>query len=497
MIFELILTSNKNRLINKKNSALVKFFHEKELSKKFNLFLKQEKIELNQNQAANFFAKKEELLFAFTHKGSPDLLIAKKHKDENLTNDLLRNTLSAIIIRLKNESIQNLEIDIPPYSDFKELFSSETNYFESALEGIYLGNYDFEIYKTEKSKKQKLNVNIMSEGKTISSDQLLNCQNKMKAVSFARDLVNEPASTLTPQELARRVKLNLKHNSLRIKILNKKELQNRKMNAILAVGAASENDPLLIELHYKPSGKLKRKIALVGKGVTYDSGGLSIKPTSSMLEMKGDMAGAAAVIGTIAAAAALKLPIEIIGVIPAVENMISGKSYKPGDIVKTASGKSIEVKDTDAEGRIILADALEYACKQKPDEIIDFATLTGACVVALGETTAAMFTKNDKLAQALEDSSKSSFERIWRMPFYSDYKEQLKSEMADISNLGTRWGGSITAAIFLEHFVDKKIPYVHLDIAGPALKHKFTSYTEKYDTGFGVRLMIDYLSNLA
>jgi leucyl aminopeptidase len=176
--------------------------------------------------------------------------------------------------------------------------------------------------------------------------------------------------------------------------------------------------------------------------------------------------------------------------------MVNGSSYKPGDIVIASSGKSIEVRDTDAEGRIILADALHYASKQKPDEIIDFATLTGAVVVALGEIAAGLFTNDDRLADELSGSGRSTYERLWRMPFWSDYNSMIKSEIADVSNLGPRWGGAITAGKFLENFVDEKIPWAHIDIAGPAIKHKSNNYTEKYDTGFGVRLMIDYLSRI-
>ena len=189
------------------------------------------------------------------------------------------------------------------------------------------------------------------------------------------------------------------------------------------------------------------------------------------------------------------LPVELIGIVPAVENAIAGNAYKPGDVVKTASGKSIEVKDTDAEGRIILADALEYASKQKPDEIIDFATLTGAVVVALGEYAVGLFTKNDSIANSLTDAGMRTYERVWRLPFWDDYNKLVKSDIADVKNLGPRWGGSITAGKFLENFVDENIPWAHLDIAGVSLANDLNNYTKKWHTGFGVRLMIDYLEN--
>ncbi|MCW8848991.1 MAG: leucyl aminopeptidase family protein, partial [Melioribacteraceae bacterium] len=272
-----------------------------------------------------------------------------------------------------------------------------------------------------------------------------------------------------------------------------KELIKRKMNAIISVGKGSDNKPKLIIAHYKPKSKSIKKIALVGKGVTYDTGGLSIKPTSGMLDMKADMSGGGVVFGIIKVAEKLKLPIELIGIVPAVENAINGNAYKPGDVISTASGKTIEVKDTDAEGRIVLADALEYASKQKPDEIIDFATLTGAAVVALGEMAAAVFTKNDKMSSNLIEASQVTYEHAWPMPFWDEYNKLIESKIADVSNLGPRWGGAITAGKFLEHFVDEKIPWTHIDIAGPSLKHDLTNYTKDYCTGYGVRLITKYL----
>jgi leucyl aminopeptidase len=229
----------------------------------------------------------------------------------------------------------------------------------------------------------------------------------------------------------------------------------------------------------------------------FDSGGISIKPAQNMWEMKADMSGAAVVAGVILSAVSAKLNINLIGVIPAAENMPSGTAFKPGDIIRTASGKTVEIDNTDAEGRVVLADALDYASKEKPDIILDLATLTGACVVALGDFTAGLFTKNDDLSAKLAASSKTTHERIWPMPMWDDYNKYNKSELADIKNLGGRWGGAVYAAKFLENFVDKKIPWAHLDIAGPAMPNDFSSYTKIYMTGFGVRLLFDYLSRLS
>ncbi|MEJ2105375.1 MAG: leucyl aminopeptidase family protein [Ignavibacteriaceae bacterium] len=238
-------------------------------------------------------------------------------------------------------------------------------------------------------------------------------------------------------------------------------------------------------------------LQMVGKGVTFDSGGYCVNPPQGMLEMKADMSGAAVVAGTMFVASKANFPYEIVGIIPAAENMINGEAMRPGDVVKTASGKTIEVGHTDAEGRMILADALDYASKLKPDVILDFATLTGACVVALGLNVAGIFTKYDNIAEELYRLGMKTYERVWRLPMWDEYHKANESQIADVNNDGGRWGGAITAAKFLENFVDKKIPWAHLDIAGPAVANDLTNYNKTYMTGFGVRLMFEYLSGLA
>ena len=323
------------------------------------------------------------------------------------------------------------------------------------------------------------------------------------AVNFTRDLQNEPANNLTPELLASRITNEAKPLGIKITVFNESEIKKRKMGGLIAIGQGSSNKPRFIVLEYKPLQKNKKnkkdkpkKIALVGKGITFDTGGISIKPSKNMGEMKADMSGAAAVAGTLIAAAKNNLPVHLFGIIPAAENMLSGDSIRPGDIVKISNGKSVEIEDTDAEGRVVLADALHYASQLKPDQIIDLATLTGACVVALGEFVAGMFTKNDQMAQQLYKSGITTYDRVWRLPMWDDFGELIKSDIADVANLGnTRWAGAITAAKFLEHFVDKNIPWTHLDIAGPAMNNSSRNYTKKYMTGFGVRLLFDYLSN--
>jgi leucyl aminopeptidase len=497
MYFNLSIEAGTDQIKLKNESGLVKFFIEGEnLEKLVDDFFASFSFPQNVLQRKTFLDKKSDDLTYYSSFGEPSVIFLKKAKiDKDFSSDYFRNSFAGLIPSLKSKKVNVVHVIVPAFTHFPGHFESDEYMIQTIIEGIYLGNYSFDKYKSEKNSKENLKVILHFSDKNLVQKIIDSTSKIMSSVFFTRDLVNEPANNLTPQEFAKRTRSELTKLGVKVSVMNKKELQRRKMNAILAVGGASVHEPLMMVLEYKPKTS-KKKIALVGKGVTYDSGGLSIKPTSSMLEMKADMAGGAAVVGIFKAAALLKLPVELLGVVPCVENMLNGSSYKPGDIIVTSSGKSIEVKDTDAEGRIILADALHFTSQQKPDEIIDFATLTGAVVVALGEIIGGMFTKNDDIALRILNSANKTFERVWRMPFFEDYKSMIKSDIADVANLGPRWGGAITAGKFLEHFVDEKIPWAHLDIAGPAIKHKFNNYTEKYDTGYSVRMMVDYLMNI-
>lgn len=498
MHFNLNINRAKDELIFKSDSALVKFFVDTEkLERVVDEFFLSLNYPLGKIQKKNFLDKKSNEFAYYSQADEPSVIFVKKIKlDKDFSVDFFRNYFAGLIPSLKKKNIKTVHVVVPLFGDFKNHFETESKFLQTMLEGIHLGNYTFDNYKSDKQKPEELSFLIHYTDQKILKGAIETSGKLMSAVFFSRDLVNEPAITLTPAEFAKRTKNELTKLGVIVSVFDKAELKKRNMNAILAVGGASNNPPCLITMHYKPAGKAKKKIALVGKGVCYDSGGLSIKPTAGMLEMKADMAGGGVVAGIIKAAAMMKLPVELIGVIPAVENMIGGSSYKPGDVVIASSGKSIEVKDTDAEGRIVLADALHYASQQKPDEIIDFATLTGAVCVALGLIAAGLFTNDNRLAEDLLKSGYQSYERLWRMPFWSDYNEMIKSEIADVSNLGPRWGGAITAGKFLEHFVDEKIPWAHIDLAGPSIKHESTNYTKNFDTGFGVRLMIDYLTRV-
>lgn len=498
MIFKLKIEAKESKIIVSKNSAVVKFFaDDKFLKSNVKSYLEKNKLIINTRFVNEFIKGERDSLIHDNSTSKPDKYYLIKVKlNENFTIDYFRNYFAGFIKQIKKENLNTVHVEVPGYSDYKSIFNNEDYFYQAMAEGFYLGNYTFDRYKSDAKKPLPLKV-ILHSNKFRKINQAVNkAKLTTEAVSFTKDLVNEPAITLTPAEFANRAKKEFKNSRVKVTIFNKAELEKRKMGAVLAVGGASKNEPKMIVLNYRPKVKAKKKIALVGKGVTYDTGGLSIKPTAGMFEMKADMAGGAVVVGIIKAAAALKIPVELIGIVPAVENAISGSSFRPGDIIKTSSGKSIEVMDTDAEGRLILADGLEFAGKQKPDEIIDFATLTGAVAVALGLFTSGIFTKFDEISDNVVESGFKTFERVWRMPMWDDFNQDLKSDLADIKNLGPRWGGAITAAKFLEYFVDKKIPYAHIDIAGPSLHHKLTNYTDKYHPGYGVRLMIDYLRNI-
>lgn len=314
-------------------------------------------------------------------------------------------------------------------------------------------------------------------------------------VRTVRDLGNGPGNEVTPERIGERAQEVARELKIRCTVFTKKEIEKMGMGGLLAVNQGSVREPRLILLEYSPR-KARKTIALVGKGITFDSGGISIKPAEKMEEMKFDMCGAAAVIGTIEAAARLELPCRLIGVIASTENLPGGSAYKPGDIIRTMSGKTIEIVNTDAEGRVILADALHYALTFKPDHIIDYATLTGACVVALGHEASGLFSTDEELAQKLIESGEKVGERLWRLPAWDDYRDYIKSEWADMKNSGGRWGGAITAALFLKEFIGKS-SWAHIDIAGTAHRETETARDARGATGVGVRATIAFLESLS
>jgi leucyl aminopeptidase len=358
--------------------------------------------------------------------------------------------------------------------------------------------YDAYLTKSKSDKAPAISATIVAPT-DADAKQLRVTQTEARAVAdgvrTVRDLGNAPSNILTPTTLAERAEEVSKAVGIKCTVYGRKEIERMKMGGLIAVNRGSAEEPRFIVMEYAPK-RAKQHVALIGKGITFDSGGISIKPSEKMEEMKFDMCGAAAVIGTIEAAAKLALPIRITGVIPSTDNLPSGSAYKPGEIITMMNGKTVEIVNTDAEGRMILGDALHYASQLKPNVMLDYATLTGACVVALGSEAAGLFTSDDELAQKLIEAGERTGDRVWRMPEWDDYKDLIRSEWADMKNSGGRWGGAISAALFLKEFVDCP-SWAHLDIAGTAYAEHETAREAKGATGAGVRLTISYLTSLS
>ncbi len=317
-----------------------------------------------------------------------------------------------------------------------------------------------------------------------------------EAQKFSRDIINEPGCVIWPETLAEKAEALAKEYNLTCEIWDEEKLQAEGMGGVLAVGSGSKNPPRFVHLTYKPANA-RKKIAFVGKGITFDSGGLDIKPESFMTTMKGDKTGACNVLGIMKGVAELGLDVEVHGFLSIAENMPSGSAYRPDDIIRARNGKTIEIDNTDAEGRLVLSDALCVASELNPDAIIDMATLTGACMVALGKFRAGLFSNDDDLAEKVLAASEQTGESLWRLPLEDDHiAETLKSPYADLINCGERYGGAIFAAMFLKEFVGENIPWVHLDIAGPDFKDKEYGVYSKGASAFGVRTCLEYLVNL-
>lgn len=375
---------------------------------------------------------------------------------------------------------------------------------QAMAEGAYFGSYRYDEFITqgENGRPAALKVEIVDpEAKQIRSLDRGVCDGAVigRAQSYARTIANRPANVINPPTLARTAREMARGlKGLTCTVFDEKQLKANKMGGILAVGAGSKSAPRLIVLKYTPARKPAKgspRVALVGKAVTFDSGGISIKPSANMDQMKLDKSGGIAVLATMKAVAELALPVSVWGLVPSAENLPSASSYRPGDIVTTYSGKTVEVLNTDAEGRMILCDALAYAVKQKRDTLIDVATLTGACMVALGHYKAGLMSNNDALVKQLQNAAESSGEHVWHLPCGEEYADEMKSKIADLKNTGSRWGGACTAAAFLRQFVGEAT-WAHLDIAGMDIFQKATEYAAPGSTGFGVRLLTTYLMNL-
>jgi leucyl aminopeptidase len=369
---------------------------------------------------------------------------------------------------------------------------------QSLVEGAILGTYTFDRYKREKADKIVETLRVVEPDgrrRREAADGARRGQVFAEATWFARDLINAPANDVHPTHLAQVAGEIAKAGGLTLEVLDRAECKKLGMGAFLGVSAGSEQPPKFIHLAWTPAGRNRKKVAVIGKGVTFDSGGLDLKTPEGMLRMKDDMSGAAAVLGIMRALPSLKPAVEVHGLIAATENMPGGAALRPGDILRAMNGTTIEIGNTDAEGRLTLADAICFAIqKVNADEIVDMATLTGACVVALGPLCSGLFSNNDSLADRLLTAADGAGERVWRLPLIDEYREHLKSDVADLNNVGPRGGGAITAGLFLKEFAGER-PWAHFDIAGPAFVEKDTALGPRGATGCAVRTILTYLTD--
>jgi leucyl aminopeptidase len=428
---------------------------------------------------------------------APRLLLVGLGKPQAFTVDHLRQMSASAVTAVRKMEISTMAL-LPPTTEVGLIESGQ-----ALTEGALLGLYTLKKYKTveeeEGSKDNLREFHILASGG--SAQQRLSQGRERgrilaEAVTLARDLINSPGNEVNPSTLAETAKAIAKRTALRCRVLTQSDMQKLGMGCLLGVAQGSAQPPVFITLEHAPKGAAKAPIVLVGKGITFDSGGISIKPAASMEDMKMDMAGGAAVLGTMQALAQLHYPGHVIGLVPAAENLPSGNAIKPGDILRAMSGKTVEVINTDAEGRLILADALSYAvAKLKPARIIDLATLTGAVVIALGNHATGMMGTDEAMMEHLRKVGEGCAERVWQLPLFEDYSKQIKSDFADIKNTGGREAGSITGAAFLKEFVGDT-PWVHLDIAGTAWTRESKPYIPKGATGVGVRLLVEALRDL-
>src|SRR6187551_3817983 len=380
---------------------------------------------------------------------------------ENLDTEKTRNLIGKVVNKAKELAISEFVL-----ASFDEM---DEDHLSAIVEGIKLSDYSFSNYKKDEDKFELNQVRILTRVDLASNQKVIQRSSIISdAVILTRDISNLPPNDCSPKDLANFAGKLSANKKTKVRVIDEQELEANGFGGIMAVGKGSTNSPKLIVIEYSGSPQDEKPLVIVGKAVTFDTGGISIKPPDKMEEMKFDKCGGCNVIGIMKAVSDLDLDKNVIGLIPAVENMPSGSSYRPGDIIKMHNGKTVEVLNTDAEGRIILGDAMAWAAEQRPDHLLEYSTLTGACVVALGQTGAGVYTPSDELAQALLGAAEDAGERLWRMPLWPEFKESLKGRHGDIRNVAGRWGGANTAAAFLSHFVGDVASWAHMDIAGPA-----------------------------
>ena len=439
--------------------------------------------------------KKGKISIIHSHKESPSerVLIAGLGKKSKLNSDVIRDVTGIITKKINELKIKEFSIIIPDKTPI-----DNNQIISSIVEGANLSLYEFDLFKKEKSNNKEPDLTLLTSDKNaqkIIKDSIIISD----AVKFTRDVANLPPNECPPMKLGEIAKKIANENKMKCTVFSKNEIKSKGLGGVTAVGQGSKNEPKFIILEYRNGKKEQKPILLVGKAVTFDTGGISLKPGEKMDEMKFDKCGGCTVLGVMKAISELKLPINVVAIIPSVENMPSGDAFRPGDIIKLFNGKTAEILNTDAEGRLILADGLSYGIKHyQPSSVMDFATLTGACIVALGTNVAGIVSNNSKLASKIKTASAKTSEEVWELPINDDYMDMVKSKVADIKNLGMgRAAGTITAAAFLANSVGN-VPWVHFDIAGtawiqPSTKSK--SYNSHGATGFGVRLVINHLMN--
>ncbi len=431
-----------------------------------------------------------------------------KNKKELITFNRIDNWLFVQFIAKEKQEFKKLEkvriagdklVSIINENKLKKVIISSLTGFEketlALAEGMALGNYQFFKYKKDSDEKKNSLIEIGIFSKDINKKNIDELNTIIDCTCFSRTLVNEPLSYLTAEKLSEEITNKGKESGAKVEVLSKKKIESLKMGGLLAVNKGSIDPPTFTIIEWNPKNKKNKKpIVLVGKGVVYDTGGLNLKPGEYMNDMKQDMGGAATVAGAVNAIAKAKLPFHVIGLIPATDNRPDGNAYVSGDVITMYDGTTVEVLNTDAEGRMILADALAYAKKYNPALVIDFATLTGSAQRAIGKyASVAMQSKAEKELSKLQISGENVYERLVEFPLWEEYGEEIKSGIADIKNIGGINGGAITAGKFLEHFTD--YPYIHMDIAGTAFMKKKDSYRGIYGTGVGVRLLFDFVKS--
>jgi len=449
-------------------------------------------------ETGEFSGKNQQAVLIHTRKALPAkrILLLGLGKKVEVTLDRVRQAMGTAFKKVRQIGVESFSAPLLATDTVK---APASDIAQAMVEGAILGGYRFTHYRSENeepSKDVRTMTLLANRANQVSGMKtgVRRGEASANATSFARDLCNHPANVMTPSRVAQEAQNIAEDSGITLTVLERKDQEKLGMGGMLGVARGSQEPPKFIVLEYAGGRKKDRPVVLVGKTITFDSGGISLKPSENMEQMKADMTGGAEVLGAVRAAAQLRLRINVVGILPATENMPGGRATKPGDILRMLNGKTVEVQNTDAEGRLVLADGLAYAARFNPQCIVDIATLTGACIVALGQFAIGMLGNDDALKADLKKAGEQAGERVWEMPLWEEYFEQLKSDVADMRNIGGRGGGMITAGMFLSKFVDD-CPWVHLDIASTDWSSSERPYISKGPTAIGTRLLVQWLIN--